>query len=413
MRFFTLSLLLTLAACQSSTPKADTSAPATAAKPLPRVVTLVNTGSTAYYVYLPTGYTVAKKYPLLLFFDAHARGRLPLNLYDTLADKNGWIIACSAQAKNQLQPAEYQRIYHQTLTHLLANQSIDTSMLMLGGFSGGARVAYQLAVDDSRIKAVLLNSAGFDVTTPLREGLTIVGLAGIEDFNLSEMFSSFRELFRQNNSAAALYLEFEGKHEWAPETRMDLAFDFLKRASQADSRSEVTQEARNEFKRVMQRLTRVLALEEQQRSDYSAHFAERPLRYYQAETAKLNQTNASFSGNGGIEIAYSSRRLQQYLSMLAYSYSHQALGQGSLELAQKFTDVYQAVDSTNAEWAYLKAVIAARQNNADEAATMLQKAASLGFDNKNQRAQTQPEFSPLLSNAKLAQAIAALQAKEE
>lgn len=414
MRFFFYLLIFLIFACKGSEPRQLESNQHDSLVSFNGKISTVSTGVYSYSIYLPANYSKDKKYPLLLLFDAQARGKMPLNLYDTLVEKNDWVVACSNNAKNQLQPSEYEQIYKATMDDLLGKYSIDTSMLMLGGFSGGARVAYQFAQTDSRIKGVVMNSAGFDPLNKPRPGLALVGLAGIEDFNLSEMFKGFREVFKDENvESPTLYLAFEGKHEWAPEARMKLALDYLKQACTPESKKEAAADARSEFERVKERLTRVIAFEEFSRKKYSAEFGSKDVSYFKTEVTKLNQMNAQDLKNGRIEMAYSYRRLQQFLSMLAYSYSNSALNNGQTELAEKFTNIYRIVDSSNAEWAYMKAMLAARKNDRPTATSMLKKAAELGFDNKNKRAQKQPEFSPFMTDQAFADAVLALKAKEE
>ncbi len=414
MRFLYCLLILLVFACKGSEPKEPQPSAADTLVSFNGKVSTVSAGAYSYSIYLPTGYSKDKKYPLLLLFDAHARGKMPLNLYDTLAEKNGWILACSNNSKNQLQPGEYEQIYKATIDDLLGKYSVDTAMLMLGGFSGGARVAYQFAQTDARIKGVVMNSAGFDPLNKPRTGLAVVGLAGIEDFNLAEMFTAFREVFMNKIvESPTLYLEFEGKHEWAPEARMELALDYLKQACAPESKKEAAADARSEFERVMQRLTRVIASEESSRKKYSAEFGSKDVSYFKNEVLKLKFVDAASSSFGGIEMAYSCRRLQQFLSMLAYTYSNSALNNGQTELAEKFTDIYRIVDSSNAEWAYMKAIVASRKNDRNAATILLKKAAELGFDNKDSRAQKQPEFSPFMTDQAFADAVMALKAKEE
>src|ERR1700761_2658379 len=56
-----------------------------------------------YALYLPSSYTTARKFPCIYFFDAHARGALPLHKYKDLAERYGFILAGSDVSSNGMQ----------------------------------------------------------------------------------------------------------------------------------------------------------------------------------------------------------------------------------------------------------------------------------------------------------------------
>jgi predicted peptidase len=61
----------------------------------------------SYALYLPANFTENKKYPYVLFFDAHASGTLPLEKYSALADQYDFILVASNESKNGIAPALY------------------------------------------------------------------------------------------------------------------------------------------------------------------------------------------------------------------------------------------------------------------------------------------------------------------
>ena len=112
-----------------------------------------------FSVYLPQNYSESKKYPLVIFLDPAARAELPLSLYSALADKYGMILAGSWNSRN-FESGSGQAvaaIYNQ----LIVNYSIDTSHVILSGFSGGARAASEITILNRFFYGVINCGAGF------------------------------------------------------------------------------------------------------------------------------------------------------------------------------------------------------------------------------------------------------------
>src|ERR1700761_3443893 len=62
-----------------------------------------NQSSQNYALYLPSYYSADRKFPCIYFFDAHARGALPLRSYKDLAEKYGLVLIGSNISKNGTQ----------------------------------------------------------------------------------------------------------------------------------------------------------------------------------------------------------------------------------------------------------------------------------------------------------------------
>ena len=56
----------------------------------------------SYAVFLPKNYQGNKGWPVILFFDPHAAGDLPLKKYRSIANEFGFILAGSNSSKNNL-----------------------------------------------------------------------------------------------------------------------------------------------------------------------------------------------------------------------------------------------------------------------------------------------------------------------
>jgi pimeloyl-ACP methyl ester carboxylesterase len=89
---------------------------------------------------------------------------------------------------------------------------IDPKRIYTAGFSGGARVAMQVALTSDQIAGVIASSAGFPDGQPRKSlPFPVFATAGTEDFNYLEM----RRLDAPLNTPHRLVV-FEGGHAWLP-----------------------------------------------------------------------------------------------------------------------------------------------------------------------------------------------------
>src|SRR5205823_9977456 len=56
--------------------------------------------SQTYSLYLPSGYTTARRWPLLLVFDPGGRGARAAGVFRDAAERYGWIVAASENSRN-------------------------------------------------------------------------------------------------------------------------------------------------------------------------------------------------------------------------------------------------------------------------------------------------------------------------
>src|SRR5262245_40627535 len=54
----------------------------------------------SYCLYLPSGYSAQKTFPVIFIFDAHADGKLPVKKYHGLAEEFGFILVGSNNSRN-------------------------------------------------------------------------------------------------------------------------------------------------------------------------------------------------------------------------------------------------------------------------------------------------------------------------
>ena len=173
----------------------------------------------SYALYLPTTYSPERGWSLLLAFHPAARGRLLAEKYQAAAERYGFIVAASNNARNG--PHAISAAAAQAVGADVSRRfSVDPKRVYLTGFSGGARVALALALANPSIAGVIASGAGYHDSTPRkRVSFAIFGTAGAEDFNYLEM----REMDRALSSPHYLAV-FAGGHTLPPD---DVAMDAI------------------------------------------------------------------------------------------------------------------------------------------------------------------------------------------
>jgi alpha/beta superfamily hydrolase len=406
--------------------------------------------SNSYTVYLPASYDTTKKYPVVIFFDAHANGKLPLNNYKALAEKWGYILVGSNTSKNGLASDYTMNIGNELINEVKKTLSVDEKEIIVCGFSGGARVASNIAMTRNDLRGLICNSAA--PQAPLA-GKIFIGLAGLGDMNYLEMKKFVDN--QQSNTSPHELLVFDGKHEWAPATMMEDAllisgitpingicnpntFEMYRALGglimmQADSIKKTSCLISNNLLQTGKRAqdaafqhgdVRVksddstignIKIDPCVKSDEAAwKAAEAQETVLQQELANALMSkdttwwkqNADHYFESKIEGAdkFMHQRLRGYASLMCYSYANQAFKVNNLHAAEKFVAIYAIVDPTNSEWAYMRANLYMQIGLNDYALSALEKAAELGFNDRT-RLQNDPVFAPVRSDARFAALI--------
>lgn len=176
----------------------------------------LNDSSQSYALYLPSNYTPDRKWPILYALDPGARGKTPVEHFKEAAEKYGWIVAGSNNSRNgpwRRAAEAWSAMTKDTLQRF----SIDDNRVYVTGFSGGARVALQLAqLCQDCLAGVIASGAGFpaEITPSPQMHFLFFGTTGTYDFNFSEM----RGLDDPLKRAGIIHRidVFDGRHEWPP-----------------------------------------------------------------------------------------------------------------------------------------------------------------------------------------------------
>jgi poly(3-hydroxybutyrate) depolymerase len=142
--------------------------------------------SNSYALYLPSGYSTPKRWPLLLIFDPFARGDVSVKLFHEAAEKYGFILVGSNNSRNFEDPSAAIRLLW---AEMKEHYAIDPRRIYTSGLSGGARVAASVALAcKGCIAGVIANSAGLpNGAKPPAPDVTERFLTdGTTDFNYTE-----------------------------------------------------------------------------------------------------------------------------------------------------------------------------------------------------------------------------------
>jgi dienelactone hydrolase len=169
----------------------------------------------SYSLYLPSYYSPKLTWPIIYSFDPAARGKIPVELQREAAERYGYILAASNNSKNGPWRDEAEAA-EAMLEDTQAKLSLDLRRVYFAGFSGGARLAAQLAALCKCSAGVILNGAGFaSGREPSKDApFAVFSTVGTFDFNFQEViplegklaFAGFPHWLRT----------FDGSHEWAP-----------------------------------------------------------------------------------------------------------------------------------------------------------------------------------------------------
>ena len=179
----------------------------------------------SYALYLPSAYTVTKRWPIIYFFDPGGRGRRPIDLYKDLAETYGFIFAGSNNSRNfsDDESKAVNSIWQDTHVRL----SLDDRRVYTSGFSGGARVAGAMALSSpGQISGVIAHGAGYPTTRRnSNDKLLYYFAVGDKDFNWQEVITIGHE--RGKEGLPYRVNVYSGTHQWATVPVMEDAVQWL------------------------------------------------------------------------------------------------------------------------------------------------------------------------------------------
>jgi dienelactone hydrolase len=177
----------------------------------------------SYTLYLPSGYDPARRWPLLLAFDPSAEGERPVNAFREAAERYGYIVAASNESRNYSPWAGNLAAAAAVWQDVSTRFSVEPERVYTTGFSGGARVALEVALQTESVAGVFVHGGGFREREHLELELpfVLVGAAGNQDMNLREIEQMHDSLVARGWPSRRLI--FKGGHRWAPAETIERA----------------------------------------------------------------------------------------------------------------------------------------------------------------------------------------------
>jgi predicted esterase len=327
----------------------------------------------SYCIFIPTNADTLNP-KAMLFFDPKGDGSIPVKKYKDIAEAYGMTLVGSNDSKNGLKPEQTAAIAKNLVNDVMTRLNLPRERIVASGFSGGARVAVQTAVNEN-LSGVIGCGAGFPFEPVRSYEFSFIGVVGNEDFNYLELKRLHRKL--QSLGMHHQLVVFDGEHEWPTTGRMEIAILSLNNLAHRQNISDD------------QKVTELLAgnsaylppsIEENeidrkeaaQQQEIAQAFSKRD---FQTLLDKIRLLDAK--GNGK-EQELSNKRLLNFISLMGFLYSEKALGI-DLSLAGQYLDIYGKADFDNPDYHYLRACYFAKPGKKGEALAEIKKSVEYGF----------------------------------
>jgi surfactin synthase thioesterase subunit len=166
-----------------------------------------------------------EKIPLIIFLDSGGDGLLAVKKVEPAIAGIPCMVVGSDIVRNN--DPGFVHTIEVLIEDVTQNFNISREQIYIGGFSGGARMAFEYA-RLHKLSGVLMCGAGFAVNSVKELPCPVYMIAGTTDFNFSEVY--YNPLFKtESNDMAADY--FRGGHAWPPAQIIEDGLLFLMQKS--------------------------------------------------------------------------------------------------------------------------------------------------------------------------------------
>lgn len=190
-------------------------------------VKIANTDNESYAVYLPSRYRREVPSAIVFIFDPAGRGKAGIEPFILAAETYKYILVCSNNSKNG--PIDVNlEIANRLFESVSTEYNLNPSELYISGFSGGARLASNIAVNSVAFQGVIACGASFnemDKFNLQEASFSYVGMVGDKDMNYHEMIQN-EEWLNKMEVKNTLFISHQ-VHTWPSQKEMLRAFDWL------------------------------------------------------------------------------------------------------------------------------------------------------------------------------------------
>lgn len=406
-------------------------------------VTCTADAAHSYALYLPKAYNSREKWPCILLFDAHARGALPLRMYQDIAEQYGFILVGSNISKNGTAPDAVNKTIDVLWSDIHQRLHIDSSRTYTSGFSGGSKVAALAAMTHTDVAGVIGCAGGLPGGGPgLQRELDYVGIAGNYDFNLQEMMQL--NAYLAQKKYPHLLFTWQGIHTWAPAAeyksavlwmmansmkrntivRNDTVITALKNALDhriatavldhdlttaamllegtisildglidvSNYRTQLTRLTNgSDYKSASAAVQQIMQREQAQMQELAAQFTTQNEQWWIKKIIALNRQASSAPT---IQEANATRRVLAFLGFVGYMNVSRALAADDMANAVNYLKIFKMADPQNPDCSYFAALYNARKADAKATIAALSEAANQGYSDIEQLS-AEPSFAPL------------------
>lgn len=402
--------------------------------------------SFTYAYYLPTNYDASRSYPIILIFDAHARGQMAVNKFKHVAEHYGFIVVGSNNSKNGLK--DINPVINSLWDDVFGRFSVDKNRVYTSGFSGGAKVAASVAIYKGGVKGVIACAGGMPVAgQELESKFDYIGIVGINDFNYQEIKALSQQL--SENKFNNLFISFNGAHEWPGSEVLTKAIQWLQLVDMKRGDLAVDDNLIREYTSyyadtinnsiltgnsysayllyydMLNTLNGFVEISEYQKGyDELLKDPEIGVAIKQQEKEKETELdvqeelltifkNGEFTSLKAKIVKLKSennnlgKRLLSFVGMLSYIYTENAVNSQNKDNYKQLIEIYELVEPQNPDKEYFKACQAMMDNNQSLALEELKKAVEFGYHDASklmtigyfENLRTMPEFDILVQKA--------------
>jgi tetratricopeptide (TPR) repeat protein len=453
IRFIIANCLLIICAisCKSENKSAVNPFTASVSADSIRVFKCKKDSSQTYTVLLPANYKSETRWPVIFAFDPHGDGHLPLQKMREPASQLGYILIGSENFRNGV--TNIQGIAAAMFEDAMSRFSIDDKRVYLAGFSGGARAAGSIALSGKGIRGIILSGAGqsgfrADMKS---SGLVVYGIAGLGDFNMSEIQNMDKELTSFGIVHSISF--FNGKHEWPAVEELKQALLWLNFQAMHENLCPINKGelnwfakysdsmatgyinsgkvvmAANLYQKAISALKDLYPVKDLEKklnslistSGYQAAARNEEMLSKLEERLKSEYSNAMLSQNENLlskdekwwanELKVLNdrcnsekdplklgmyNRLKGFLGILSYSYTSRMVQAGNVKEGERLIAIYSLIEPENPDWMYYKALLFDKQGNSQKAIEELKLSISKGLGD---RARIARDFSSIVQKA--------------